>query len=156
MSRDVVSRVKRFDRSPTLIVTHDQRDRFYGFVEACKEFRSLLNADLLHYAYAAAGREFTDCLASVFIVLSDGGQPVVSFRAPAASQAPAVSGDVGLSVPPVVTVAVGSAARRGFLLESLSSGSSSPGPSRDPRKRPADSVIEALSFKRASSAAAIP
>ena len=156
MSRDVVSRVKRFDRSPTLIVTHDQRDRFYDFVEACKEFRSLLNADLLRYAYAAASREFTDCLASVFIVLSDGGQPVVSFRAPTASQAPAVSGDVGLSVPPVVTVAVGAAARRGFLLESLSSGSSSPGPSRDPRKRPADSVIEALSFKRASSAAAIP
>jgi hypothetical protein len=119
MARDVSCRVRRFDRSPTLVVTHDQRDRFYGFVEACKEFRSMLNADLLHYAYVTAGREFTDCLTSTFIVLSDGGKPVVTFRGPTVSRKPVILTGVVPAVAPVIAVA---AARRGFLIESLNSG----------------------------------
>ena len=94
LARDVPSRVRRFDRSPLLIVTHDQKERFYGFVEACKEFHSLLNADLLYYAYVAAGRDFTDCLTSTFIVLSDGGQPVVTFHGPNTTQTVVVSDEV--------------------------------------------------------------
>jgi hypothetical protein len=152
LARDVPSRVKRFDRSPLLIVTHDQRERFNGFVEACKENRSLLNVDLLYYAYGAAGRDFTDCLTSTFIVLSDGGQPVVSFHGPNTTQ-PVVAFDDVRTVAPVIAP---SAPKRGFLMDSLSSGPSSPGPSRDPCKRPAETVIEALSFKDTASAPTLP
>lgn len=152
LARDVPSRVRRFERSPLLIVTHDQKERFYGFVEACKEFRSLLNADLLRHAYNVAGRDYTDCLTSTFIVLSDDGQPVVTFHGPSVAQ-PVAASDVVLTVTPVITP---SAPKRGFLMESLSTNPSSPGPSRDPRKRPADSVVEALSSKRTPSAPALP
>ena len=145
----MTSRVRRFERSPLLVVTHDQRDQFYGYVEACKEFRSLLTADLLYYAYVAAGREFTDCLMSTFIVLSDGGQPVVTFHAHTVARGPVVPSGAVQAVAPVVAAAT---ARRGCLLESLTSGPSSPGPSLDPRKRPGDSLIEATAVKRNPSA----
>jgi hypothetical protein len=82
VSKGIVSCVRKFDRSPSLVVVHDQREKGYGFVEACVSFRSMLTSNSLRFAYAAAGREFLERLTSLFIVLIDGGQPFPTFTAP--------------------------------------------------------------------------
>jgi hypothetical protein len=82
VSKGIVSFVRKFDRSPSLVVVHNQREKGYGFVEACISFRSMLTSDSLRFAYAMAGREFLDCLTSLFIVLIDGGQSFPTFTAP--------------------------------------------------------------------------
>jgi hypothetical protein len=80
--KDIVSYVRKFDRSPSLVVVHDQREKGYGFVEACVAFRSMLTSDTLRFAYATAGREFVERMTSLFIVLIEGGQPLPTFTAP--------------------------------------------------------------------------
>ncbi len=80
-SKDIISTVKRFDRSPSLMVTNDQHTKKYDFVQACVAFRSLLTPESLHYAYTCANREFIERMAALFIVLTDGGQPITSFKA---------------------------------------------------------------------------
>jgi hypothetical protein len=70
-AKDIICFVRRFDRSPSLVVLQ----KSYGFVEACVAFRSMLTRDSLRFAYAAAGREFVERMSSLFIVLTDGVSP---------------------------------------------------------------------------------
>ncbi len=101
VSRDVVSYLRRFDCSPSLVVTHDRRDKVYGFVKACTEFRSMLTSDCLRFAYSVASRDFVDRMAPLFIVLTDGGQPLSTFIAltiPGTVQLPIPSGSASNAV----------------------------------------------------------
>jgi hypothetical protein len=82
VAKDVVCYVRKFDRFPHLVVTHDHRNKSYDFVRACVEFRSLLTPKSLRLAYMVAGRDFVDRLTPLFIVLTDGGQPLPTFTAP--------------------------------------------------------------------------
>ncbi len=126
-SKDITSTVKRFDRSPSLMVTHDQHTKKYDFVQACVAFRSLLTPESLHYAYTCANREFLERMAALFIVLTDGGQPVSTFKVPTPNPAtdrpvPSTSNsNVTIDTPVLVAKPV-------FLLQSLASAST--------RKRP--------------------
>ena len=135
-ARSIVCSVQRFGRSPLLHVTHDRRDRVYGFVQACEEFGSQLTPDFLGFAYRSAGRAFAGRLASTFIVLVDGEQPIPTFTAPLAptvslpSSAPALPAPVA---PPV---------RANYLLQSLAPSVS--------RKRPSDDTSESAANKRAA------
>ena len=72
-SKAIISFVRRFERSPSLVVVHDQREKRYGFVQACVSFRHLLTPDALHFAYVTAQRDFLERMTSLFIVLTDGG-----------------------------------------------------------------------------------
>jgi hypothetical protein len=72
--------------SPLLFVVSGGRERVYGFVESCEFFGHLLTADSLHFAYKSAARIFHNRLASTFLVLIDGAQPVTNFFVPAPCQ----------------------------------------------------------------------
>jgi hypothetical protein len=134
-AQSVVSYVRKFSRSPSLVVVHDQRERSYDFVEACVAFRSLLTAETLRFAYAVAGRHFNERLSSHFIVLIDGGQPLPTFTAlpvPVSNPQPSTSAaaaTVSVSVP-----------RPGYLLQALAPGSA--------RKRLNESLVEPVASKR--------
>ncbi len=98
--------MKRFERSPFIVVSHDKRD-------------------------------FTDRLASLFLVLSDGGQPVPTFAVPPASSTsllPASASPYAPTVQPAPPI------RQSFILQLLAPGSS--------RKRPAENSIEPVGSKR--------
>jgi hypothetical protein len=128
LSRGLACHVKRFERSPFIVVTHDKRDRSYGFVDACKAFGSLLDSDLLRFAYATANRDFSDRLASLFLVLSDGGQPIPTFAAPPASGSSLLPASAGPSAPTVQAVPP---VRQSLILQSLAPGSSCKGPAEN-------------------------
>ena len=121
-SRDVVSFVRRYDRSPSLVVTQDHRERTYGFVKACVEFRSMLTADCLRFAYAAS-RDFVDRMAILFIVLTDGGQPLSTFTAPTLPEPANSSLSANLPLN-VATPTVATVTRPNYLLQSLAPSSS--------------------------------
>ena len=127
--------MRKFDRSPSLVVVHDQRERGYGFVDACIAFRSMLTAESLRFAYAVAGRHFVERLSSHFIVLIDGGQPLPTFTAPpipvslSQPSTSAAAAMVSVSVP-----------KPGYLLQCLAPGSA--------RKRLNESLADPASSKR--------
>lgn len=130
-AKEIVSFVKRFDRSPSLIVLHDQRERRYSFVQACVAFRHLLTPTALQFAYVTARRDFLERLTSMFIVMTDGEQPLTTFAAPVAIP------QASSSVPSTSALPAPSAlprARSNFLLQSLA-----PPNANTPRKRPSTS-----------------
>jgi hypothetical protein len=90
-SKAIISFVRKFERSPSLVVVHDQREKGYGYVQACVSFRNLLTADALHSAYVAARQDFLEQMTSLFIVLTDGGQPLTTFTVTDTATNPPVS-----------------------------------------------------------------
>jgi hypothetical protein len=142
LSPEIVSYVRRFDCSPSLVVTHDCRDKVYGFVKACTEFRSMLTSDCLRFAYSVASRDFVDCMAPLFIVLTDGGQPLSSFVAPTIPdnvQLPIPSGSASNAVATVAPTG----SKANFLLQSLAPTSTC--------KRPNESAPISTPTKRVAS-----
>ncbi len=119
-SKDINSTVRRFDRSPSLMVTHGQSTKKYDFVQACVAFRSLLTPESLHYAYTSANRDFIERMAALFIVLTDGGQPITTFKVPTpnpTTERPVPSTSKATTGAPVLV------AKPVFLLQSLASSS---------------------------------
>jgi hypothetical protein len=138
LSKSLVSFVRKFDRSPSLVVVHDQREKRYNFVEACVAFRSMLTSESLRFAYAIAGRDFVERMASLFIVLVDGGQPLPTFVPP-----PVPVGPPQPSTSAAAAVATAPVPKPGYLLQCLAPGSA--------RKRPNDSRAEPAASKRVAS-----
>jgi hypothetical protein len=104
------------------------------------EFKSVLTTDSLRFAYATANRDFVDRMASLFIVLADGGQPIPTFVA-AALPNPVVRSDPSGSASSTVIVPAPLASKPNYLLQSLALGSSRKGPNESapastPTKRP--------------------
>lgn len=141
VAKDIACFVRRHDRSPSLVVTHDSREKVYGFVKACVEFKSLLTPDSLRFAYAVANRDFVDRLAALFIVLIDGGQPLPTFVAPVVPEPVARPGPSGSGSNAAATPAP-LASKPNFLLQSLAPGSS--------RKRPNATAPVSTPTKRAT------
>jgi hypothetical protein len=141
LARDVACFVRRHDRSPSLVVTHDGREKVYGFVKACVEFKTLLTPESLRFAYAMANRDFVDRMAALFIVLTDGGQPLPTFVAPIVPDPIARPEPSGSSSSAAATPAA-LASKPNILLQSLALGSS--------RKRPNDTAPVSTPTKRAA------
>ena len=139
---DIVSSVRKFDRSPSLTVMHDQRGRHYDFVQACVAFRHLLTPTSLQFAYAAARRDFLERLTSMFIVLTDGDQPLTTFAAPVATPQASLSGP---SVSALPAIHVPPPARSNFLLQCLA-----PLSVNTPRKRPSSSAAADAPAKKSA------
>ena len=137
-SKATISYVRRYERSPSLVVTHDQREKRYDFVQACVSFRHLLTPDSLRSAYGAARRDFLEQLTSLFIVFTDGEQPLTTFTVAATNHPISQAGPSG-SVLPAATIQP--VARPNFLLSSLA----------NPRKRPNDSAPLSTPTKRVAS-----
>ena len=136
--KNIVSFVPKFDPSPSLVVVHDQREKRYNFVEACVAFRSMLTSESLRFAYSIAGRDFVERMASLFIVLVDGGQPLPTFVSPLVpvdQPQPSTSAAAAVASAP--------APKPGYLLQSLAPGSA--------RKRPNDSRADPAASKRIAS-----
>ena len=74
--------VQGFGRSPFLHIVSGDRERVFNFVSACESFGHMVSHDQLVFAYRAAGRSFQNRLASTFLVLDDGAQPLAQFAVP--------------------------------------------------------------------------
>ena len=131
--------VQSFGRSPFLHIISGDRERVFNFVSACETFGHLVTHDQLVFAYRAAGRSFQNRLASTFLVLIDGAQPIARFAVPAprvpvptVPSQPAIVPEV--QTPLVVPPSVPNYLQR-MLLAPVASGSGS----GSGRKRPAES-----------------
>jgi hypothetical protein len=141
-TKEIVSYVQKYDRSPSLVVVHDQREKSYDFVQACVTFKSWLTPDSLYFAYTAARQDFLERMAPLFIVLTDGGQPLTTFKTPAVSLS--VNQPTQSTSQTVATTApVSQAARPNFLLQCLA-----PTGVSSPRKRPNESSADPAPTKR--------
>ena len=90
-------------------------------------FRHLLTPDTLRSAYGAAQRDFLEQMTSLFIVLTDGGQPLTTFTVAATNLPVSQAGPSGSVLP---AASVQPVAQPNFLLQSLA----------NTRKRPNDSA----------------
>jgi hypothetical protein len=108
-------------------------------VQACVAFRSLLTPESLHFSYACANREFVERMASLFIVLSDGGQPLTTFHVPTPNS-PNDQPMPSTSALSVATAGPVPVARPSFLLQCLAPSIA--------RKRPNESAVVSTPTKR--------